>query len=368
MPGFTRVGFKTFADGRGVSPPVRSEIRGMETARTVPTGTGRRRVRVAALVEHLEARRLLCGARFGRLGRAKPRQPGSSRDRGRCDTSDTVRAAAARSESAPIPPAGLPRLHTASPRPGGRLPRPPTASAAYAPYDTDGDPSTFGPAEQAAIAEAWRQVASYFSMLNLDVTTEPPSVPYSYSLISNSVTSGQNLGNFPWPCRPISTPPRTRPTARPRSARDRPQLGPGAPERLRPQGGEDGRVSPPGTTGCTGRLWAWTMHKTCTSGSSATPCASPLLLQDDLAVMAATLKPYAGGDGSRPDDVPGDLPHARLVAAGGGGPSASGIIERLSDRDAFLFRSPGGGVTLDVVPPDPRCSTRRWRCTPPTGR
>src|SRR5207247_2321156 len=67
-----------------------------------------------------------------------------------------------------------------------------------APYDTDGQPTTFNASEQRDITEAWRHVASYFSMFYADVTTQPPSVPYSYSLISNSQTGvGYSYSQFP---------------------------------------------------------------------------------------------------------------------------------------------------------------------------
>src|SRR5690242_3181843 len=143
----------------------------MEHPRAAPEGSRRWRARAPVIIEHLESRRLLPGNQASLAPGSLPAPPAAS-------------------------PGGVPPLHS--------LPGAPAAVfldfdgyGSYAPYDTDGSPDTFGPAEQAAIAEAWRQVASYFSMLDLDVTTEPPTVPYSYSIISNTVTLGQNLGNFP---------------------------------------------------------------------------------------------------------------------------------------------------------------------------
>jgi hypothetical protein len=42
------------------------------------------------------------------------------------------------------------------------------------PYDTDGDPATFSPAEQAAITEIWRRVAEDYAIFDVDVTTIDP--------------------------------------------------------------------------------------------------------------------------------------------------------------------------------------------------
>ena len=42
----------------------------------------------------------------------------------------------------------------------------------YAPYDVDGNPSTYNATEQANIVECWRQVSAYFAMFNVDVTTD----------------------------------------------------------------------------------------------------------------------------------------------------------------------------------------------------
>src|SRR5437762_8602807 len=88
------------------------------------------------------------------------------------------------STEAPVAPSGLPLLHS--------LPGAPAAIfldfdgyGSNSPYDTDGDPAAFDDSERAEITEAWRHVASYFSMFDLDVTTDPPAVPYSYSVISN---------------------------------------------------------------------------------------------------------------------------------------------------------------------------------------
>src|SRR5262249_23306173 len=93
---------------------------------------------------------------------------------------------------------GLPILHS--------LPGAPTAvylhfkggdahGSTYAPYDEDGDLTSFNPTEQAHITEAWRQVAVYFAMFDTDVTTEHPVVPFAWELVSNSVSGGYSYVN-----------------------------------------------------------------------------------------------------------------------------------------------------------------------------
>src|SRR5215217_3027615 len=140
----------------------------------------RARAAAARFTEPLEPRLLFCldhvggAASFGLF--APPAQAGLA-----------VPAAA---PAAAGPSSGLPALHS--------LPGAPSALYldfdgydSYPPYDTDADPASFGPSEQAEIREAWRQVASYFSMFHLDVTTElPADGPYGYSLVSNSIPSG----------------------------------------------------------------------------------------------------------------------------------------------------------------------------------
>jgi hypothetical protein len=318
----------------------------MGQQRPAPGGFSRRRRRVGgAPAEPLESRRLFC-------------QAGPAGDAGItfaafADSPMPLAAAPSPPTTGAASAAGVPLLHS--------LPGAPAAAyldfdgyGSYAPYDTDGDPSTFGPTEQAEITEAWRQVASYFSMLGLDVTTEPPAVPFSYSLISNSVTSGTNLGNFP----------AVSPTNfnSPSEARDRASalaheighsLGLGHQGVFDLQGVKTDEYSP-GYDRLHGAIMGLDAAQDVHKWFIGHPSTSPLLLQDDLAVMAATLAPYTGGDGFRPDDVPGTLDAAVALAVdASGAQDASGIVERLTDSDAYSFTSLGKGVRVDVVPPRP---------------
>ncbi len=46
---------------------------------------------------------------------------------------------------------------------------------ATGPYDIDGSPATFGPAENDVIQEVWQRVSETYASLDVDVTTEPPA-------------------------------------------------------------------------------------------------------------------------------------------------------------------------------------------------
>jgi hypothetical protein len=211
---------------------------------------------------------------------------------------------------------------------------------AFEPYDTDGEPQSFAPAEQAAIREAWRQVASYFAMFELDVTTElPAGGPYSYSLISNSTPSGTTSGSFP-SVTPVSQNPsidaRSRLSSLAHEAghafglshqSDYDRLGTKINEY---SSGPDPLHGPIMGVDFAGAVHKWLIGHPSSSASD---------LQDDVAVIASRIAIYSGGDGMRADDVPGALPQARpLLAAGPGAWGASGIIERLDS--AYPVRGP----------------------------
>src|SRR5262249_18301761 len=97
--------------------------------------------------------------------------------------------------------AGLPLLHSLSGAPtaiyldfnGGTY-----GGTTYRPYDVDGNPAVCSPDEQAHITEGWRQVAGYFAMFNADVTTERPTVPFAWQIVSDTVGNGwSGVGVFP---------------------------------------------------------------------------------------------------------------------------------------------------------------------------
>ena len=73
--------------------------------------------------------------------------------------------------------------------------------SACRPYSEDADPTTFNAAEQATIVEGWRQMAMYFAMFDVNVTTIQPNVsttPTAWTVVTPNEGNGWSwVGNFP---------------------------------------------------------------------------------------------------------------------------------------------------------------------------
>lgn len=102
-------------------------------------------------------------------------------------------------------PNGMPVLHS---RPGAAAAifldfdgdTNPTTGSQVDPYDKDGAPNTFNAIEATDIAECWREVALYFAMFDVDVTTIQPDVsttPTAWDAIGNNATGHSAVGAFP---------------------------------------------------------------------------------------------------------------------------------------------------------------------------
>ncbi len=229
-----------------------------------------------------------------------------------------------------------------------------TASGTTA-YDEDGDPTTFNAAEQAHIVEAWRQLSAYFAMFDTDVTTVPPSVPFAWDVIGNNISGGYSyVGVFPNSSVESfnnSGDARTRESGLAHEVghnfglwhqSDYSALGVKTNEY---SSGFDSLHGP-----IMGVDYAQSVHK----WFIGHPSNSATALQDDLAIIAGKIKAYepAGGDGFRTDDYLGTIAGATaLTDNGAGAQSAAGIIERMTDVDAFSFSSLGG-VTNILASPD----------------
>ena len=320
-------------------------------------------------LEFLEPRRLLCSVHLidamGISLLATPlasSTPAESATTSRVEPTPTSKAATPTSPASPgLAANGLPLLHSL---PGARV-------AVYldfgglgaaGPYDTDGAPEAFGAGERADIALAWRHVASYFSMFDVDVTTQRPAdgAPFSHSLISNDIEGGYNVGTFPAP-----GPTNFDAAADARSRRSGLAHEIGHSFGLQHQsqydaGGTKVAEYFAGFDRLHGPIMGMDAAQEVAKWWIGHPSSSPYLLQDDVAVISAKIRGFAGGDGFRADDVPGSLAQAvplgssaAGLADGGVVSSVSGIIERMADADAFSFTSAGGKVALDLVPPRP---------------
>jgi regulation of enolase protein 1 (concanavalin A-like superfamily) len=213
------------------------------------------------------------------------------------------------------------------------------------PYDVDGNPGTFNAAEQATIVECWRQIAVYYSMYDVNVTTiYPAGMPMCWQLISNSISGGYAyVGAFP-----NSTP---RGFNQSSDARNRVsgiahEVGHNFALSHQSDYNNLGVKTAEYSSGyelhgpLMGVDYAQLVHKFIIGH----PSYSASALQDDLALIAAKIAPYQppGGDGYRPDDVGNTTATALPMLASDGYFTAWGIIERPTDVDVFSFTSVGG--------------------------
>ena len=250
---------------------------------------------------------------------------------------------------------GLPILHS--------LPGAPTAiyldfdgEGSNAAYDVDGDPATFNATEAATITEAWRQISVYFAIFNVDVSTEKPTVPFAWHVSSPSISGGYSyVGVFPNTSAQSFN---NDSHARTRVSGIAHELGHNF--GLNHQSDYDllGTKTAEYSSGfdslhgpIMGVDYAQSVHK----WFIGHPSNSASSLQDDIAVIAGKIKARqsAGGDGFRTDDYGGTIATAQALAATAGSRTASGIIERMADVDAFSFVATAGGAVISAVPTKP---------------
>ncbi|MEX0642244.1 MAG: hypothetical protein WD468_06060, partial [Pirellulales bacterium] len=222
----------------------------------------------------------------------------------------------------------------------------------HAPYDIDGNPSTFNSQEQGAITEGWRRIAAHFAPFHTNVTTIVPSVPFSWSLITNSNTSvGYSWLQFNG-FAPSSSNPSGDLLGRTNGILH--EIGHNF--SLAHQSEYDllgnktreyrGAIDP-----LHGPIMGVDYDGTVPKWYLGHPSSSPSSLQDDVARIASKIIPHqgAGGDGMRPDDHGATIAAATPISGAGDVVITPGIIERLADRDAFSFSTASGVVSIDVT-------------------
>lgn len=221
------------------------------------------------------------------------------------------------------------------------------------PFGIDADDSTYNTAEQIAIYDTWRDVVSYFSAFNVNVTTVQPATGgtlFAWHLTSKSISGGYAYVNSLTNSAPTGF----------NEAGDAVNRHSGIAHEighimgLSHQGEWDklGVNTTEYTEGFGVRdvaimgvdygqnVRTWIYGRTSSSASS---------LQNDIAVLAAKAASVVGGDGYRPDDFGATTGAAHVLPANV--QRVPGAIERIADVDTFRFSVTSAGPWLiDATP------------------
>ncbi len=229
----------------------------------------------------------------------------------------------------------------------------PSASGqvSLAPYDTDGNAATFGAQEQADILEGWQRIAAYFAPFDVNVTTVFPTVPFSWTVITPSANNGYSWGLFNG-ASPGAVNPQSHLLARTSGILH--EIG--HTFGLAHQASFDSF----GNQTDEYRNAADPLHAVLMGADNdgiipkwviGHPAGFPDRLQDDVATIAGKIAPFQsnGGDGFRLDDIGDAISAPQALGVLSDSLTAFGVIERLTDRDAFSFSTSGGSVTIDAT-------------------
>ena len=220
----------------------------------------------------------------------------------------------------------------------------------------DGNGATFNTFEQQAIYETWRDVVSYYSMLNVNVTTiQPPTggtnPDFVWHRISDSVNGAaayvgaiNNYSSMGWS---------TDGFALDGAGGIAHEIGHQLNITHQADWSDDGvkineygngdPLHPDPIMGGGDAVGKWAFGR----NSDA-----PDRFQDDLPMMTAYMSQHGDyGDGYRPDDYAGTtFATATPLTLKNGSYQTTGSIERMTDTDIFRFTSTGGRFNINAVP------------------
>lgn len=221
------------------------------------------------------------------------------------------------------------------------------------PFGLDSDDSTFNTQEQLAIYETWRDIISYFSPFNVNVTTVQPATggtPFVWHLTSKSISGGYAYVNSLTTSEPTGFNEAGDAVGRHSGIAHEighimglshqgewDKLGVNVTEYTEGFGARD--VSIMGVDFGT-NVRTWIYGRTSSSASS---------IQDDVAVLASKTASVVGGDGFRPDDLGNTTASAHVVP--GNVQRIPAILERMNDADVFrISPSTAGPWHIDATP------------------
>jgi regulation of enolase protein 1 (concanavalin A-like superfamily) len=302
----------------------------------------------AATHEVLESRRLMCADHY--LGGLVPTfDPLNPTAIDVIDTKITVKTGgefqpitAEAQEAAP----GMPALDS---RPGA-----PTAIfldfdgdtvSSTTAYNDDADATTFNAAEAAIITKAWQEMSEYFAPFDVKVTTTQPAAgfPTAWVAIGNNISGGYSYVNvFPNSASGGAKSWNNSSHARTRVSGIAHEIGHNFGLQHQSDYNSLGERTNEYSSGydllhgpIIGVDYAQNVHKWFIGHATTSNSA----LQDDVTIIANKIKTYqpAGGDGLRVDDFANTIASATALTLSGMAQATEGVIERLSDADAFSF-------------------------------
>jgi hypothetical protein len=226
-------------------------------------------------------------------------------------------------------------------------------------FDLDGDPTTFSSAELTAIDHVWQRVSEDFAPFNVNITTVDPGIfPNGVAMKVDIGGGGSWLGtpaggvayidNFTSPVDnvvfvfPDSLGRNEKNIAEASSHETGHAFGLQHQSLFDPNGIKLQEYNP-GSAG-----WAPIMGNSYSAALSTwyngTSSLGANVLQDDMAVISRP----ANGFGYRPDDHPDTVGSGTPLVVNGNTVAGAGVIETMTDVDAFSFTTDSGAISLSA--------------------